>query len=274
MTRYVVILAAFVRNAVTRELSFRANFLITAVTRGMYLFTQLFLFEVIYRNVGDLRGWSREEYFAFMATGLLVNSLVEALFMPNCAHFSELIRKGDLDFVLVKPADPQFLISFERLEVALFSQTLLAFGLLAYALNGPDAWPALATAEGLVRVGLYFVLVGCAVAFFYGLMIVLAATSVHFGRNQSVYDFWFYVTVFARYPRDVYRGLPLSDLVLFGCSYVFPVLLVVTTPAATLAKGATEPAFLAMCLLAAAGSLVGSRAVFLWSLRHYRSASS
>ena len=78
--------------------------------------------------------WSREEYFAFMATGMLINSLVEAFFMPNCANFSELIRTGNLDFVLLKPIDPQFLVSFEKMELAMLNQAVLALSLVAYAL--------------------------------------------------------------------------------------------------------------------------------------------
>ena len=36
-------------------------------------------------------------------------------------------------------------------------------------------------------------------------MIVLAATSIWLGRNQSLYDFWFYITNFSRYPMEIYE---------------------------------------------------------------------
>ena len=42
---------------------------------------------------------------------MLINSLVQAFFMPNCEDISELIRTGGLDFALLKPIDTQFLIS-------------------------------------------------------------------------------------------------------------------------------------------------------------------
>ena len=44
------------------------------------------------------------------------------------------------------------------------------------------------------------------VAIMYALMITLSATSVWLGRNQSLYDFWFYITNFSRYPMEIYRG--------------------------------------------------------------------
>ena len=40
----------------------------------------------------------------------------------------------------------------------------------------------------------------------YSVMIGLAATSIWLGRNQSLYDFWFYITNFSRYPMEIYEG--------------------------------------------------------------------
>ena len=46
----------------------------------------------------------------------------------------------------------------------------------------------------------------CGVALLYSLMIALAATTVWLGRNQTIYEFWFYITNFSRYPLEIYRG--------------------------------------------------------------------
>ena len=90
----------FLRNSAVRELTFRGNFLIEVITRTFWFVSQIVLFEIIYSYVPTIENWTREQYFAFMATGMLINSLVETFFMPNCANFSELIRTGDLDFAL------------------------------------------------------------------------------------------------------------------------------------------------------------------------------
>jgi ABC-2 type transport system permease protein len=66
---------------------------------------------------------------------MLINAIVEALFMPNCAELSELIRTGDLDFLLLKPIDTQFLVSFRTIEWAMVNQILMASVLLWYSLD-------------------------------------------------------------------------------------------------------------------------------------------
>ena len=132
----------------------------------------------------------------------------------------------------------------------------------------------LMTAAGLIRLLLYLLLVACGVAFFYSLMIVLSATSVWFGRNQGLYDFWFYVTIFARYPREIWTGSPTAAVIQDAFTYVVPILLVVTIPARVLVKSIESWPFVALCVAAAVVGLIGSRIVFQWSLRGYRSASS
>jgi ABC-2 type transport system permease protein len=266
---YFRVFATFFRNSLVREMTFRSNLLITIVTRLFYFVAQVALFEIIYRQVNAIDDWTRPEYFAFLATGMLINSLVETFFMPNCANFSELIRTGNLDFVLLKPIDPQFLVSFEKMELAMLNQALLALGLLGYALvriGGPI---------DPIRAAMYVLFVAVGVAFFYSLMLMLASTSVWFGRNTGLYDFWFYIIIFARYPREIYGGSLAGDALQFTFSFMIPILLVVTVPSRVLLAKVLTPSWLTLVALAAAAlGLVISRAVFRSSLRAYRSASS
>jgi ABC-2 type transport system permease protein len=258
----------FFRNALVRELTFRGHFLITVLTRAIWFAAQLTLFEIIYRNVDLIKDWTREEYFAFMATGMLINAVVETFFMPNCANFSELIRTGNLDFALLKPIDTQFLISFEKMDLAMLNQIILAGGLLGYSLF------QIGEPIPLARALLYMAYLGIGVGFLYSMMIALASTSVWFGRNQGLYDFWFYITVFVRYPRSIYSGSPTGEVVRGLFSYVIPILLVVTVPARILVKSMDDWSLATIGAAATFLALVLSRRIFHWSLTCYRSASS
>jgi len=284
---YARVFWTFFRNSLVREMTFRGNFIITVLTRAFWFAAQITLFEIIYRNVVSINDWSREEYFAFMATGMLINAIVETFFMPNCANFSELIRKGDLDFVLLKPIDTQFVVSFEKVNLAMLNQVLLAGALLAYSLVSLQEQGKLENGIGAVDVLMYLLLIAVGVTFFYALMIALASTSIWFGRNQGLYDFWFYITVFARYPRSIYGSGPggrtpadvsewaAGDVLQFSFTYILPILVVVTVPARVLLNKVLEPGWLTVVgVLATLAALAASRVIFTWSLRSYRSASS
>lgn len=266
---YTRVLLTFLRNSAVREMSFRGNFLITIVTRAFWFVAQLTLFELIFQSVSAINDWSRPQYFAFMATGMLINAIVETFFMPNCANFSELIRTGNLDFALLKPIDTQFLISFEKMNLSMLNQILLAVALLVYSLHEIGE-PV--TMAGMV---MYLLLIVSGVVFFYSLMIVLASTSIWFGRNQGLYDFWFYITVFARYPRSIYEGRSIGgDVLQFVFTFVVPILLVVSVPARALLAMPMERGLIVTAFVSALAGLGVARWVFNWSLKSYRSASS
>ena len=265
----------FVRNALIREMTFRGNFLITVMTRALWFCSQILLFKIIFHNVQHITpGWNEYQYFAFMATGMLINAVIEAVFMPNMANFSELIRTGNLDFALLKPIDTQFLISFEKMDLAMLNQILLSVGLLIYAISNLPTGTEVRVTVGSVALYMLFVAVG--VTILYSLMISLASTAIWFGRNQGLYDFWFYITVFARYPRSIYQtATPAGDVIRFVFTFILPILVVVTVPSRVLLDTLGNQSWLAGIGLAAAGvGLVVSRMIFTWSLRSYRSASS
>lgn len=230
------------------------------------------------KSIGVATGWGLNEFYVFLATTWLINSLVQAFLMPNAQEFSELIRTGGLDFALLKPIDTQFLISFRKVEWSSLSNFFLGLIILIYAMVRLSSRADPTWSIGPVVLLLYLVFIVCGVVLLYSLMICLAATSIWLGRNQSLYDFWFYITNFSRYPMEIYQsgwGLPLW----YGFTFVIPVLVVVNVPARLLAQPLAprqpwEWGLVAFAFVATIASVFLSRWVFQRALRSYTSASS
>ena len=116
-------------------------------------------------------------------------------------------------------------------------------------------------------------------AIYYSLMIALAATSVWLGRNLTLFDFWFYITNFSRYPMEIYHG-PWGTPLRRVFTFLIPVLVVVERAGAAVGSAAgaaisRRTGFLpAFAILATVASLAVSRWVFQRALASYRSASS
>jgi len=269
---YWRVFLTFARNSLVRDMTFRGNFIIESVTSLSWMAMNLGYYLLIFQfttTIGEGTGWGKFQFFAFLATTLFVNSIVQAFFMPNCEEFSELIRTGGLDFALLKPIDTQFLISLRKIDWSALSNFLFAAALLAYSLANLPEWP------GLLAMALYPLYLACGVAIMYSLMITLSATSVWLGRNQTLYDFWFYITNFSRYPMEIYRGSVGGPLRLFF-TFIIPVLVVVNVPAQLLAKPLEAQSWplAVFALFAAVASLWASRLIFRRAMLSYRSASS
>lgn len=270
--RYLAVFATFARNSLVRDMTFRWNFVIDAVSSLSWVFMQLVFFQIIFANTDEIgvdTGWHKWQFYVFLATMYLVNSLVETFFMPNTSEFSELIRTGNLDFALLKPIDAQFLVSLQKIDWSSLTNTFFAIGLLGVALGHLDYSPT------PVAVLLYLFYVMCGVTLLYSLMIVLGAISVWLGRNESLYDFWFYITNFSRYPMEIYEG-PIGTPLRRAFTYLIPILVVVNVPARLLARPLTDQDWrlAAFGLAATIGCFALSRALFHKALESYRSASS
>lgn len=269
---YFRVFTTFARNSLVRDMTFRANFIIDCVSSLSWVLMNLGFYVLIFEYTGEIgqqTGWHKYEFFVFLATTLFINSLVQTFFMPNANEFSELIRTGNLDFALLKPIDTQFLISLERVEWSSLANFVFAAGLLGYSLARLDYQPP------VLQMVLYPIYLGCGVAVLYSLMIVLSSVSVWLGRNQSLYDFWFYITNFSRYPMEIYRG-PIGTRLRQVFTFFIPVLVVVNVPARLLAKPLDPENWplAGFALVATVGSLLVSRLIFHRALGSYRSASS
>ncbi len=269
---YLRVFATFARNSLVRDMTFRANFLIDAVSSLSWMLMNLGFYELIFMStaeIGAQTGWHKYEFFVFLSTTLFINSLVQAFFMPNANELSELIRSGNLDFALLKPIDTQFLVSLAKIEWSSLANFFFACGLAGYSVWRLEFRPQ------PIQYLLYPIYLACGVAMLYSLMIAMSSASIWLGRNQSLYDFWFYITNFSRYPMEIYRG-PLGTPLRWAFTFIVPVLIVVNVPARLLAKP-LEPGswpLAIFALFATAGSLVVSRWVFMRALSSYRSASS
>lgn len=278
---YLAVFATFARNSLVRDMSFRANFLIDAVASLSWMLANLGFYKLIFQyteSIGQSTGWGEYEFYAFLATTLFINSIVQAFFMPNAEEFSELIRTGGLDFALLKPIDTQFLISLQRVEWSSLVNFAGGAVLLAISLRELTAHPTNPLQISAVRALLYIVFVGCGVVILYSLMVTLAATSIWLGRNQTLYDFWFYITNFSRYPREIYSGR-LGKPLQWSFTYLIPVLIVVNVPARILVQPLRgedrgDWTLSSFAVLATIGSFTVSRWIFQRALVSYRSASS
>jgi viologen exporter family transport system permease protein len=274
---YLRVFLTFVRNSLVRDMMFPANFLIEAISSLGWVTMNIGFYVLIFHwttqigvDQGHGAAWDKYQFFVFIATSLFINSIMQMFFMTNADEFSELIRTGGLDFALLQPIDTQFLISLRRVEWASLANFCVAIALLIFAVPRLEGFTLT-----VWQIVLYPVYIFTGVCILYSLTIVLASASVWMGRNTSIYDFWFYITNFSRYPMEIYNG-PIGIWLRLAFTFVLPILIVVNVPARMIAKPLQpQYAYLALFAIVATGaSLWISRWVFKRALASYRSASS
>ena len=278
---YLNVFLTFARNSLVRDMSFRTNFILQCVSTISWTVMNIGFYLIVFQytdSIGKGTGWGRDEFFVFLATTWIINSLVQTFFMPNAQQFSELIRSGNLDFALLKPIDTQFVISFPRVDWAALSNLFMGITLLFYSLYQLTTRIESPLVLEWRAILMYPFYIACGTVIMYSVMITLASTSVWLGRNQTLYNFWFYITNFSRYPMEIYKvGWGIALWAFF--TFLIPVLLVVNIPARIMARPLntmTSQMWQLACftILASLLCFLFSRRVFVRALKSYRSASS
>ena len=259
---YLRIFWTFFRLGILHELAYRANFFTQIFQALLSMGLGLGGLAVVFNQTDTLGGWYPDELIALVGIYLLVGGLINLIIQPSMQRFMEDIRQGTLDFVILKPADAQFLVSIRQIEIWKVVDILLGLGVLGYA---------------LVRLGTQLG-VGQAIAF--GIALLAGATIVYsFWMMLATPAFWFVKTenilvIFqsmyqaGRWPVTIYPGWLQALL-----TFLVPIAFAVTVPAQAL-TGRLTPQTLALAVAVAVGLLLAARAFWRFAIRFYSGASA
>jgi len=250
------------RYAASRELAFRANFFAWVVVELAWFVLQLAFVGVVYQHVESVAGWSRQEMIVLVATNQLIQQIFTAFLMPGLVKLPELVRDGKLDFVLLKPAPPQFLVSTSHLEIGPLANAAIAAAVGILALHDLHIAPTLSSFLA------YLLLVLAGLLTHYALLLGLVSLTFWIIQAESVLLGYYSIFQVARLPREAATGW---FRVLF--TLVLPLLLVANIPAATLIRG-LQPSSMLLFLVTCLSAALASSLFFHLGLRRYQSASS
>jgi viologen exporter family transport system permease protein len=264
--RYLRLLGHLGRYTLNRELAFRGNFLVKISVEVLWLGIMLAFYKTVFARTSHVANWSESEYFFFVGCYFAINGLTECLFLENFNEFAELVRTGDLDFLLLRPIDEQFLISIRKIDWGTAPNVLMGAIVMVIAL-WQKGWEF-----DLGRVAAFFATFTCGTAIAYCFMLLLTSLSVWMVRNQSLMEMWWLFSSLARYPKEIFAGRWAEPLGNFF-TYIVPILVVSNVPANVMVR-LFDPWMVALCIVASALLLYLSRRFFQHALRSYRSASS
>jgi ABC-2 type transport system permease protein len=265
--RYVRMWLVLARFSLLREFAFRANFLVRIFVEVLWLGLQLLFYRTLFTQTGHIANWTEPEYFFFVGVHNTVSGLLEAIFLDSCNNFAELVRTGDLDFVLLKPMDEQFLVSCRSIDFACLPTVLMGIAIMLVSMQHFEHSP------GIGRIALFVLLVACGCCLAYGFLLLLTSLSVWFMRNQSLMEMWWLFGTLMRYPREIFNG-PFASPVGWVFSFLVPIILVTNVPANVMAKNVLNWQLAAYMIVATVVVLAVSRWFFRNALQRYRSASS
>jgi ABC-2 type transport system permease protein len=261
--RYLELIAIQSRTALLLALQYRVDFFVQALMALFWTGTALMPLYVLFSMRDGVAGWTADEMLVVVGFFTVLKGALACVVQPSLAQAVDHIRKGTLDFVLLKPVDAQFMLSISKLELAHFTDVIGGFAIVAWAmLHIAGGHPT-----GLeILLSLLFLV--CALAILYAVWILVVSLAFRVVKIDNMSHLFVALFEAARWPASVFRGA----LSLFF-TFVIPLALMTTYPSLAL-LGRAEPKHVATALGVSAMLLALSRYVWKRSIGSYTSASS
>lgn len=262
MLRYLRLLALQLRTSALLAAQYRWDFLVDGVISLFWAFTAVVPLFVVYAGVGrpGIPGWSFGESLVVTGWFILLQGVLDGAINPGLQAVIDHIRKGTLDFVLLKPADAQFLVSTSRFQ--LWRVTSLVSSLAVFTL----AFSRLGVLPSASGVAMSLLLLATSTLLLYSMWILIVSAAFYVVKVDNLTYLFGSIFDAARWPASVFRG---ALKVVF--TFVIPIAVMTTFPAEAL-LGRLEPRALAGAVAGALLFAALARTVWLRSIAHYTSA--
>ncbi|MCC7372489.1 MAG: ABC-2 family transporter protein [Chloroflexi bacterium] len=260
--RYWRVYWACLRNCLARELEFRSSFAFSAGSTVLWAVFSMLLAGLVFSNVREVAGWDLNRMFVLTGSFLIVEGLSSALFEKNMQRLSDMVNKGELDFVLIRPISSQFLVSIRYVDFGDLPTALVGIGYVVVGVGRLGITP------GPLEIAAYLLMLASALLALYALWFMAVTLVLWTGRINNISAVMPPFISMARMPSDIYRGLAKPLL-----TYGLPIAAIATLPAKAL-LGVLEPTALPYQVALTLALLWLSSRFWRYSLRRYTSASS
>lgn len=252
----------YFRISILNEVAYRANFVVQLFQSLLSLGMAIGGLAIVFSHTETLGGWHPDELLALLGVYFLVGGAIGFVIQPSMQRLMEDVRQGTLDFVLMKPAGAQLLVSVRQVQVWKLVDALLGLGVLAVALS------RLGGRVGVDQALAFALALAAGVAIVYSFWLALATVTFWFVRVDNILVVFQSMYEAGRWPITIY-----PSWLRYALTFLVPVAFATTIPAEALSGRLTPGALLGAVSLALV-MLAASRWFWRRGISHYSGASA
>jgi len=126
--RYLRLLAIFAGTELQFAAEYRVNLLLDLFEEAVIVVSSLAAVLILFSHTGVINGWTLAQMIVLLGVYYIIQGANSVMFEASFERFMEHVRLGTLDFILIKPANSQFLASARHVQVAQLGQLLIGMG--------------------------------------------------------------------------------------------------------------------------------------------------
>lgn len=260
--RYARLFGVQLRASMQTSMQYRLDFVLEGAMSIYWLAWNLVPLMILFGQRDTVAGWDFESALVVIGWFTMLRGVLDGAVSPSLVRAVEQIRSGEFDYLLLKPADAQFLVSTSRFEGWKVVDVAGGAALVVYGVAKVGYVPSMSD------VAVALLLLMAAVLVLYSLWILVVSACFWVVRLDNLVYLFDALFDAGRWPIHVFRGF---WRVLF--TFVVPLALMTTYPAMAV-LGRLEGTTAAAALGGAVVFAGVARLLWRKALRSYTSASS
>jgi ABC-2 type transport system permease protein len=221
--RYLNLLVVQVKASALVTLQYRLDFAVNVVMSLFWVAASLVPLVVLFSARETVAGWRWPEAMLVAAAFTCLKAVLEGAIQPSLQAVVEHIRRGTLDFILLKPVDAQFMVSTAKFDLVKLADVAGGLGLAAYSFHHLGRTPTL---PGLLAA---LMLLAGALLVLYSTWILVVSLAFLVVKVDNLSYLFMSLFDAARWPSSIFKGT-LS----FVFTFIIPLAILTTYPALAL----------------------------------------
>lgn len=261
MIKYFKVYRQLIINNLSWLISYRSNFINSMISSLVWGTISLVSMYILSAGSTSIYGWNQNQLLVMVGVYNIIVGTFHVLFSRNFERFSRIVNVGELDGVLLKPIDSQFLMSFWVTNFTGIFRIALGIVFSLFILQ------KLHISLNIFDVGVFLCLMIFSITFLYGIWFIIITLTIWYTNLSNLVGLLYEVNGTTRFPAEMFIELGSFVVLVF-----VPLTFVINTPTKVLLQKFTmyEMAIVLICSL---GLFLFSRWFWKFALRHYTSAS-
>lgn len=223
MTRYIRVYRRLLALNLNALLAFRANFynnILSSLSWGIFTFASMVLLTA---RVTQVAGWSRSEILLLTAIYSLFIGIFHTFFSRNFERVAKAIRFGEVDLMLIKPIDTQWLLSVSYINYASLTRVLASIAFVVYLS------PQVSLKLDIITVLAAVLLLCIGLLSVYSIWYIVVTLTIWSNDLSNLVEVLYSLTSLGRYPSSMVR-----QALGYAFTIVAPLCMVAVVPSKTL----------------------------------------
>lgn len=262
MKKYIFIIKSYFKGSLMNQMEYKFNFIAGGTFELIWMIMYIIFIDVLFIHTESINGWNKYQMMLLTFQGGLMDSIFTFCIVPGLKRLPEMINMGTLDFILLKPINKRFNISFNEFDIPQIKNILINIFGIIYCIE------KLKIKISPINFSIYLLLSANGFFIIYSIMFILMTLAFWFMRMDIVMGIGSELITIGNKPISIYPNIIQKILI-----YIIPILVCFNFPILYLVSG-LEIIFIVYSLFSGLLIFFISNWIFYRGLRRYVSAGS